>query len=64
MRLTTIEEVKNLKDSVAEVYVTVVLSEARLGSVIGKIYFLSCSFSGSELGFGKRIFKALIIIEA
>jgi hypothetical protein len=37
MRLQSIEEVKNLRDSVAEVYVTTVLSDVRLGSVIGEI---------------------------
>ncbi len=37
MRLQSIEEVKNFKDSVSEVYVTAVLSEVRLGSVIGEI---------------------------
>lgn len=37
MRLQSIEEVKNFKDSVSEVYVTAVLSDIRLGSVIGEI---------------------------
>ena len=37
MRLQSIEEVKNFRDSVTEVYVTAVLSDVRLGSVIGEV---------------------------
>ncbi|MGE5444226.1 MAG: hypothetical protein ACM3SR_06415, partial [Ignavibacteriales bacterium] len=37
MRLQSIEEVKNYKDSLTEVYVSTMLSEVRLGSVIGEI---------------------------
>jgi len=39
MRLQSIEEVKNFRDSVTEVYVTAMLSDVRLGSVIGEISF-------------------------
>ena len=37
MRLQSIEEVKNFRDSISEQYVTAVLSDVRLGSVIGEI---------------------------